>query len=301
MSKTESGKRLAISFSGGRTSAVMTKLCVDKLSDTHEIAICFANTGSEHPATLEFVRDCQDHFGWDVHWIEAVVNPEKGKGIRHKKVSFETASRNNEPFEAYIAKYGLPGPTHPQCTSRLKEDVMDSWRHRELGWKRGSYDTAIGIRADEADRISSKHKEKKLVYPLVSAGWTKADVKNECSSWPFDLQLSGEHWGNCTWCWKKSLRKLLTLAVEDETVFDFPARMEELYQVVRPRDREREGRHSIFRGEMSALDIVNLSKTKKFTHYVDSDQENLFSLASFDVELDSGSACGESCEIGSDD
>jgi len=37
--------RLAISFSGGRTSAVMTKLCVDKFSNTHDIEITFAHTG----------------------------------------------------------------------------------------------------------------------------------------------------------------------------------------------------------------------------------------------------------------
>ena len=64
--------KLAISFSGGRTSAVMTKLCVDKFSETHDIAITFANTGSEHENTLKFVDQCDKHFGWNVVWVEAV-------------------------------------------------------------------------------------------------------------------------------------------------------------------------------------------------------------------------------------
>jgi hypothetical protein len=293
-------EKLCISFSGGRTSAVMTKLCVEQYSGTHDIVITFANTGCEHENTLKFVDQCDKHFGWGVVWLEAVVQPNKGDGIRHKIVNFNTASRKGEPFEAYVAKYGLPGPTHPQCTSRLKEEVMDSYRHRELGWKRGTYLTAIGIRSDEADRMSEKRIEKKFVYPLVQAGWTKEDVKQECKRWPFDLDIKGEHYGNCVWCWKKSLRKLLTLAQEDESVFDFPKYLEEKYQNVRERDGERGGVFNIFRKDMSTKDIIQMSKEVKFTPYKDSTQAHLFSFADYNVTLDTGSACGDSCEVGAD-
>ena len=293
--------KLAISFSGGRTSAVMTKLCVEKFSKTHDIAITFANTGCEHENTLKFVDQCDKHFGWNVVWVEALVNPEKGKGIRHRVVTFETASRNGEPFESYVAKYGLPGPTHPQCTSRLKEDVMYDHR-RSMGWKRGSYWTAIGIRADEMDRMSESRLEKQFVYPLVDAGWTKADIKTECAKWPFDLDLKGEHYGNCTWCFKKSLRKLLTLAVDNEAIFAFPKMLEEKYQLVRDSDYDRDGEHKIFRKHMSTVDIIEMARTKNFEPYADTNQLDFgFSQASYDVFLDTGSACGESCEIGADD
>ncbi len=293
--------KLAISFSGGRTSAVMTKLCVEKFSETHDIAITFANTGCEHENTLKFVDQCDKHFGWNVVWVEAVVNPEKGKGIRHKVVNFDTASRNGEVFEDYVAKYGLPGPTHPQCTSRLKEEVMYDHR-RSMGWKKGSYWTAIGIRSDEMDRMSEGRIEKQFVYPLVDAGWTKEDVKRECASWPFDLDLKGEHYGNCTWCFKKSLRKLLTLALDDESLFDFPRMLESKYQLVRDGDYEREGDHKIFRKHMSTVDIIEMARSKDFEPYVDVDQLDFgFSQPSYDVFLDTGSSCGESCEIGADD
>lgn len=298
--------KLAISFSGGRTSAVMTKLCVDKFKDTHELAITFANTGCEHENTLKFVDQCDKHFGWGVVWLEAVVSG-KGKGIRHKIVNFETASRKGEPFEAYIKKHGLPAPSHPHCTSRLKEDVMDSYRHRELGWKKGTYFTAIGIRADEWDRISSKAKEKKFVYPLADAGWTKNDVKKECARWPFDLNLKGEHYGNCVWCWKKSLRKLMTLAKEDESVFDFPIRMEREHRHTNITNPEIKDFRVMFRKDMSAEEIVKMSKVMDFEPYSDAlmdqwEQLGLFETGpSYDVELDIGSACGESCEIGADD
>jgi hypothetical protein len=276
----------------------MTKLCVDKFSETHDIAITFANTGCEHDNTLKFVDQCDKHFGWNVVWVEAVVNPEKGKGIRHRIVTFETAARNGKPFEDYIKKEGLTGPSNPGCTTRLKELPMNSYLKRELGWS--GYWTAIGIRADEIDRVSEKRIEKKFVYPLVDAGWTKEDVKAECASWPFDLDLKGEHYGNCTWCWKKSLRKLMTLAKDDVWLFEFPRRME--YEHERTNLQNGHEGRKIFRNNLSVVDIVEMARTKDFEPYVDIDQLDFgFSPPSYDVFLDTGSACGESCEIGADD
>ena len=287
--------RLAISFSGGRTSAVMTKLCLEKYNATHEIVVTFANTGCEHNATLDFVRDCDLHFNFGTVWLEALVNPEKGEGIRHRIVNYETAARKGEPFRAYIEKYGMPGPSHPHCTGRLKEDVMYDYM-RSIGWRRGTYDYAIGIRADEIDRMSETAKERRLVYPLIAAGWRKQDIKRECESWPFDLRLKGEHYGNCVWCWKKSLRKLLTLARDDVSIFDFPAEMERLHE--RTKHIGIEPRR-FFRKNLSTFSIIEMAKGN-FHSYSDRDQLELFQSGSYDIDLDTDSACGESCEIGAD-
>ena len=153
------------------------------------------------------------------------------------------------------------------------------------------------------DRVNFNNK-RKLVYPLVDAGWTKEDVKTECASWPFDLDLKGEHYGNCVWCWKKSLRKLMTLAQEDESVFDFPKRMEDKYGHILSENHKMAGSQNgrfIFRNHLKTEDIIELSKTMDFEPYEDIDQMQMFSEASYDVFLDTGSACGESCEIGADD
>ena len=291
--------KLAISFSGGRTSAVMTKLCVEKFKESHDIAITFANTGCEHENTLKFVDQCDKHFGWNVVWIEAVVNPERGKGIRHKVVTYETAARDGEPLEADFAKHGLPGPGWLHCTRDTKELPIKDYL-KSLGWKWGEFWIAIGIRSDEMDRVSQNREKLKFVYPLVDAGWTKEDVKAECISWPFDLDLKGEHYGNCTWCWKKSLRKHMTLALESPEVFDFPRRMEEKYSHITTTDDPNMSRQ-MFRKNMTTVDIIEMARTTDFEPYVDIDQSQLFSQANYDVFLDTGSACGESCEIGADD
>lgn len=292
--------KLAISFSGGRTSAVMTKLCVEKFKDTHDIAITFANTGCEHENTLDFVNKCDKHFGWGVVWLEAVVNPEKGKGIRHKVVDYETASRYGEPMEADFAKHGLPGPGWLHCTRDTKELPIKDYLKSVLGWKWGEFWIAIGIRADEVDRVSTNREKLKFVYPLVDAGWTKEDVKAECASWPFDLDLKGEHYGNCVWCWKKSMRKLLTLAQDDESIFDFPRKMEEKYSHITTTNDPNMSRQ-MFRKNMTTVDIIKMAREGNFEPYRDQDQTQMFSQASYDVFLDTGSACGESCEIGADE
>lgn len=292
--------KLAISFSGGRTSAVMTKLCVEKFKDSHDIAITFANTGCEHENTLKFVDQCDKHFGWGVVWVEAVINPERGKGIRHKVVTYETASRNGEPMEADFAKHGLPGPGWLHCTRDTKELPIKSYLKRSLGWDWGTYWIAIGIRADEIDRVSQNREKLKFVYPLVDAGWTKDDVKRECASWSFDLDLKGEHYGNCVWCWKKSMRKLLTLAKDDESIFNFPRKMEEKYShITAPNDPNYS--RQMFRKNMTTVDIIELARTGNFEPYRDIEQLDMgFNQPNYDLFLDTGSSCGESCEIGAD-
>ena len=207
----------------------MTKLIKETLSDTYDIRITFANTGAEHETTLRFIDNCDKHFGWGVVWLEGVFTKVRGIGPRHKIVSFETAARNSEPFESYIEVYGMPDRNHPHCTARLKEDVMNSYLRREVGWRKRTYWSAVGIRADEMDRVSRTRLERRLVYPLVDAGWRREDVLAECARWPFDLELPGDHYGNCVFCWKKSLRKLMTLAKESPAVFDFPKRMEDIH------------------------------------------------------------------------
>jgi len=287
--------RLAISFSGGRSSAVMTKRCLDKYRATHEIVVTFANTGCEHPATLDFVRDCDEHWGFNTVWLEAVVTHGQRVGIRHRIVSYETASRNGEPYEEAVKKYGVFNVANPKCTSRLKTEVMESYLLREKHWDtrlaKRDYETAVGIRADEIDRISNKQCEYRFVYPLIEMGYTKDMVNAVCRSWPFDLRLPGDAYGNCVWCWKKSLRKLMTVAKDDPSAFDFPSRLEKQYGQLNAKNDA--GLRVFFREGRTADDIVRMAQTVPFKPYADSLQRTIW-----DELLDMGGACSDGCEVG---
>ena len=81
--------------------------------------VCFANTGKEEEATLEFVRDCGDKWNVPIAWIEYVWAEEPKD--RFKVVDFKTASRNGEPFEELLNnKTILPNPVARFCSIELK-------------------------------------------------------------------------------------------------------------------------------------------------------------------------------------
>lgn len=61
-----------VCFSGGRTSAFMSKMI--KESGIADCVYVFANTGQERNETLDFVNQCDQRFGLGVVWVEAVVN-----------------------------------------------------------------------------------------------------------------------------------------------------------------------------------------------------------------------------------
>ncbi len=115
---------IVVSFSGGETSGNLCKFLLDNYGHIYNFIFMFANTGREHPETLVFADKCDKEFGLNLVWIEAVINPKKGIGIRHKIVTFETASRNGEPFEDFIAKEGIPNASRQHCTTRLKTRAM---------------------------------------------------------------------------------------------------------------------------------------------------------------------------------
>lgn len=150
---------IIVSFSGGKKSAFMSQHLLREYGHLYNFVFIFANTGQECEETLIFVDQCDKAFGLNAVWVEAVVNPQRGKGITHRTVCFETASRNGEPFEAHIAKSGVPNANKPQCSDRLKKLVIEDYK--KTHGLRGKIH-AIGMRADEPNRALSAPKRNAL-------------------------------------------------------------------------------------------------------------------------------------------
>ncbi|MCW1412168.1 hypothetical protein OLZ32_27855 [Rhizobium sp. 1AS11] len=289
-------RRLLISFSGGETSGLMAKLCKERLGNEYDrIETVFSNTSEENEATLVFVDECDRAFDLGVHWIEADVDPKLGVGTGFTKVDFASAHRHGEIFEAMIAKYGIPNKAFPHCTRELKARPILAFARDYLGWAPGTYDCAIGIRIDEIDRMSEKAKEQRLFYPFVSR-WPhrKTGVNETWHAMPFRLRLKG-YQGNCKWCWKKSLRKHLTLMVESPEVFEFPERMEAEHA----NTGSGEGSRVFFRENRSVADLRHLAETTKFKRATDDAREYQIDLYS-PLALDLSGGCSESCEVNFD-
>lgn len=276
-----------------------------------EIAVLFANTGEEREETLEFVKECDDHFGFGTVWIEAVIHHNQRKAPTAKVVNFETATRMNSqlgPFEQHIQKHGIPNQKFKDCTRNLKQKPIEAYLRDELGWGK-DYDLAIGIRADEVDRISAAQEKRRIIYPLLSRVPTTKPMVNEW--WrrqPFRLRLKGYE-GNCAWCWKKSMRKHITLLRENPEVFEFPERMERLYPKVGPEFMKGPAtrrspippdyHRTFFRGNKSVQDIKAESEKRGATFIPATDDHVVYE--EFDPELDVGGGCEESCEVFGDD
>lgn len=221
-----------ISFSGGRTSAYM----LWRVLQSHggelppDAIVCFANTGKEDEATLEFVRDCSTHWGVKIHWIEY-----RHDEVGFAEVDFDTASRDGEPFEALIRKVQfLPNSGMRICTTHLKirpfRKYLDSIGvHRPV--------QLVGIRADEMRRVvkiranpEAEGMERHL--PLALAGIDVHAINEFWSQQPFNLKLTTFNGrtlaGNCDLCYLKPASQLLSLIKEKPERATWWARMESL-------------------------------------------------------------------------
>lgn len=230
-----------ISFSGGRTSAYMLWRVLQSHAGQlpKEALVCFANTGKEEEATLRFVRDCGEHWGVPITWLEYVQAEEPAN--RFKVVSFETASRNGEPLEAVIrAKQYLPNPVTRFCTVESKIRTMHRYL-RSLGWADGDgeWDQFVGIRADEQRRVakirarpSPETVRETMCLPLADAGVSVQDVSEFWRKQPFNLELLTVNGrtlaGNCDLCFMKPAAQIASLINEKPERAVWWARMESL-------------------------------------------------------------------------
>lgn len=224
-------KLYVMMFSGGRTSAVLAKHLKENPQIYKNVIYVFMNTGKEREETLRFADKCDKEFGLSLVWLEAVINNEKGKGTTFREVSFETASRNGEPFEAMLKKYPLPNNKASNCTRELKQRPIDDYlRYLKTGIYQGyEFIKVIGIRADEAHRKSIHAKEENIIYPLCDEiPFNEKMVRLFWEKQSFDLGLK-DYEGNCDLCFKKSLKKRLTIIKENPSKAEWWLEMEQKY------------------------------------------------------------------------
>lgn len=278
-------KRLIISFSGGRTSAYMTWWLLNKWEDRRnwEIIVVFANTGKEVEGTLFFVDECSQEWNIPIVWVEAkckdengIPFSEKGWKVKHKIVTYETASRKGEPFEEMISVLGIPSPDAPFCSKQLKRLAIESYA-RSIGWK--DYKVAIGLRVDETRPMDLK----RCIYPLIHNNpKNKLLINTWWLNQKFNLEIDPD-FGNCDGCWKKDFPRLARIMTKKPSTFDWWEDMTDRYGHLNPRNIELNPPYNFYRENKSVLDIKKLSEMS---------QAELMQLSMFD----NPEPCNESCE-----
>ena len=212
-----------ISFSGGRTSAYMLYKVLEAGGGQlpSEVVVCFANTGKEEEATLEFVNECSMRWNVPISWLEyAEVDGEHS----FKVVDYQTASRNGEPFEEIIKHFdnALPNGRARYCSANLKTRTFYRYL-KSIGWK--EWESFLGIRADEPKRVvkfranpNPEGKHETVYLPLAQANVSAKDVSNFWKQQDFDLGLPNINGktmhGNCDLCMLKPKAQILSLIQE---------------------------------------------------------------------------------------
>ncbi len=242
-----------ISFSGGRTSAYMLRKILDRGLQP-DVKVMFANTGKERVETLDFVHACEVAWGLDVHWLEyrrahlpkyrspdrsaaaekariAAGRPHLPPGPKESgyvRVTYETASRNGEPFDNLIEMMALPNVTTRMCTQEMKIRVIKK-AMVDLGYT--DWTNVVGIRADEPVRVARMRaptgQRWENQVPLADAGVTEADVLAFWDAQPFNLKLK-TYEGNCDLCFLKATWKREQIAREHPELVEWWASREEI-------------------------------------------------------------------------
>lgn len=282
---SEEKKPMVVSFSGGQTSAFMCDFLLQNYSDIYEFYFVFANTGREHEETLIFADRVDKLFGLNLVWLEGITTAIHGIGMSHRVVSFETASRNGEPFEQLISIEGIPNISRQKCSDYLKTQTIRSWmRGNGLSRRGWSAITAIGMRSDEpkrADMSKDAVKRYNLVYPLCHWGaFDKQDVNDFWGKMPFKLNIPPHH-GNCLTCFKKSDAKLFLIAHEHPEWFSWNRDMEIKHGLVKAKDG-----HTWWRGRRSTDQLILEAKLE--------DKQRLIYLTKSNP--DEGDGCTSSCD-----
>ena len=231
LSKDVSGYKIPtpalISFSGGRTSAFMLKQILNAYDGKlpEDIKVCFANTGKEMPETLDFVHEVGEMWDIDIVWLELEINDESPIWSQ-KIVSYETASRAGEPFDALITKQLMLPNLHKRvCTIEMKIKPIERYMQSQ------GYDewySVLGLRYDEPKRVrDSKGRAERYVNicPMYDAKHTNFDVLDFWDKSNFDLRIptvDGKALaGNCDLCFLKGTKTTLQLMHERPDLADW--------------------------------------------------------------------------------
>lgn len=283
-------KNILCTVSAGYSSILMA-LLVRKLYPDHDILYVMANTSRERDESLDFMNECDKHYKLNLIWLQAVINQEKGKGTEFRITEYENLKRNGEIFESGIQKYGIPCKFNKWCNRELKLVPIKKFADSIFG--ANNYSIAIGIRADEMDRVSSSVKTNNIFYPLIDQGIDTRFRNRFWSMQPIQIKIPAFK-GNCDMCFEKSIRKLMTVAKEDCNLTEWWGEMESKYSSVTYEGKEeynkyieKYGRVPFFRDNRTIKDIKEMT-LRPFTKATD---EYVYENTLFDAEGECGGGC----------
>ena len=95
-------KQIVVSFSGGRTSAYLCGL----IKQLHPDAVfVFMDTGAEHEATYDFIKQVNTYFNLNLVCMRVVINPILGEGNSYQIISIDEIGHDLQPWRDMSLKF----------------------------------------------------------------------------------------------------------------------------------------------------------------------------------------------------
>jgi len=167
----------AISYGGGVQSTAMVVLAAQKIID-YPIAL-FSNVGddSEHPATLEYVRNIAIPWAAE-HGVE-IHELQRTKKDGTVETLMGRITREGSKSIAIPVRLTNGMPASRSCTADFKIAVVGKWLKAHGANADDKATVAIGISTDEIQRINNKKPEKyqTVEYPLIDLRLSRSDCK----------------------------------------------------------------------------------------------------------------------------
>ena len=270
-----------VSFSGGRTSAYLCKLMKDLYGNN--VDFIYMDTGMEHPKTYEFIKRVNKEFSLNLTCLKTKFNQTLGQANTYEVIDIESLCHDGNQFRQMMKKYGTPyNPGGAFCTDRLKLIPYSKYCNEKYGKK--SYITYLGIRTDEPKRLKPKPYYE---FMATISDFDKQDVLDWWLEQSFDLELSGEHLGNCVFCIKKGNNKIaLAARDEPELAKQFLDLLNE--DSVRTVKKRKSPPLEMYRGRLSFDGVM-----KSFSEHSDNEIRNTIRS----MKRNDTNSCSESCEV----
>ena len=272
-----------VSFSGGRTSAYLCKVMIEKFG-RENVDFVFMDTGAEHEKTYEFIKNCNDYFKLNITCLRGDFSLPIGGGVGFRVVHIDDCKPDLKPYKEMMSKYGVPYIGGMFCTDRMKLKPFKKYCDDKYG--KGYYETWLGIRADEPKRLTPKSG---IRYMAEITDLEKHDILNYWSKMPFDLGID-EWLGNCVFCPKKSNLKLAAAQRDEPEMYQsfLDALNDDTVRI----DDKTGVKEKMYRGKKSLQQVVAM--------FDGSTGEEIKSRIRGAKMTDTNS-CSESCEVFNDD
>jgi PP-loop superfamily ATP-utilizing enzyme len=169
-----------VSYGGGVQSTALLVLAAEGKIEAD--AFLFANVGddSEHPATLDYVREVAmpfaDEYGIALHELHRVKRNGERETLWGRLMREDSRSL---PIPVRMPDTGAPGTR--SCTADFKIRVIARWLREHGATKTNPATVMLGISTDEIQRakpgIDPRAPLQRRVYPLLDLGMDRADCE----------------------------------------------------------------------------------------------------------------------------